>query len=104
METEVFWQAVKAKDARFDGAFVFGVKTTGIFCKPSCQARLPKRENVEFFDACEAAETCGFQGMFEVQAGGGGGADPQVAKVVEGHAKCLEEDAKSLDELAATRG
>ena len=34
METELYWQAVKANDARFDGAFVLGVRTTGIYCRP----------------------------------------------------------------------
>ena len=37
MDTEIFWQAVKTNDVRFDGAFVLGVKTTGIYCKPSCR-------------------------------------------------------------------
>ncbi|MEQ1923972.1 MAG: Ada metal-binding domain-containing protein [Pyrinomonadaceae bacterium] len=48
METEVLWRAVEARDARFDGAFVFGVKTTGIFCRPSWSART-------FSSACVAA-------------------------------------------------
>jgi methylphosphotriester-DNA--protein-cysteine methyltransferase len=61
MENEVFWRAVTANDARFDGAFYLGVKTTGIYCKPSCRARLPKRENVEFYDSAEKAEREGFR-------------------------------------------
>ena len=50
------WQAVLARDARHDGEFVFAVETTGVYCCPSCAARRPRRENVRFFPAPEAAE------------------------------------------------
>jgi AraC family transcriptional regulator of adaptative response/methylated-DNA-[protein]-cysteine methyltransferase len=42
------WQAVCARDASHDGQFVFAVRTTGIFCRPSCRSRRPLRENVVF--------------------------------------------------------
>ncbi len=42
------WQAIEAGDPRFDGWVFCGVKTTGIYCRPSCPARTPKRENVDF--------------------------------------------------------
>lgn len=58
---EARWQAVLARDARLDGEFVTGVLTTGIYCRPSCPARRPKRENVRFFDRPEAAERAGFR-------------------------------------------
>jgi AraC family transcriptional regulator, regulatory protein of adaptative response / methylated-DNA-[protein]-cysteine methyltransferase len=58
---EFRWRAVLARDARLDGAFVTGVLTTGIYCRPSCPARHPKRENVRFFDRPEAAERAGFR-------------------------------------------
>jgi AraC family transcriptional regulator of adaptative response/methylated-DNA-[protein]-cysteine methyltransferase len=61
METEIFWKAVKTNDARFNGAFVYAVRSTGIYCKPSCASRLPKRENVSFFASVEAAENRGFR-------------------------------------------
>ncbi|NWG15491.1 MAG: bifunctional DNA-binding transcriptional regulator/O6-methylguanine-DNA methyltransferase Ada [Chloroflexi bacterium] len=55
------WQAVLDRDARFDGAFVMAVRTTGIYCRPSCPARHPRRENVHFY-ACPAdAERDGFR-------------------------------------------
>ena len=44
------WQAVLDRDASLDGTFVFGVSSTGIFCRPSCPAKRPRRENVSFFD------------------------------------------------------
>ncbi len=55
------WQIVKAKNSEFDGAFFFGVSSTGIYCKPSCAARLPKRENTTFFASCAEAEGAGFR-------------------------------------------
>lgn len=53
------WAAVQARDAAADGHFVYAVRTTGVYCQPSSTARLPKRENVEFFDSAEAAEAAG---------------------------------------------
>lgn len=55
------WQAVLAKDRRFDGAFVTGVHSTGIYCRPSCPARLPLRKNVRFYAAPQAAEAAGLR-------------------------------------------
>lgn len=52
---------MKTNDARFDGVFFVGVKTTGIYCRPTCRARLPKRENVEFYPTVEAALKKGFR-------------------------------------------
>jgi AraC family transcriptional regulator of adaptative response / DNA-3-methyladenine glycosylase II len=56
-----FWIAVEAEDPRFDGWFFCGVKTTGIYCRPSCPARTPKRENVRFFATAAAAQAAGFR-------------------------------------------
>ncbi len=61
METEIYWKAVQNNDPRFNGAFVYAVNSTGIYCKPSCSSRLPKRENVAFFDSFETAENKGFR-------------------------------------------
>lgn len=55
------WQAVMNRDSRYDGQFVTGVRTTGIYCRPSCPARKPKRENVVFFARLEDAERAGFR-------------------------------------------
>ena len=55
------WEAVRAKDARWDGRFVYGVRTTGIFCRPSCPSRRPRRENVRFFVRPAEAEAAGFR-------------------------------------------
>lgn len=55
------WRIALEKDRRFDGVFVTGVHSTGIYCRPSCPARAPKRENVRFYATCEAAEAVGLR-------------------------------------------
>jgi AraC family transcriptional regulator, regulatory protein of adaptative response / methylated-DNA-[protein]-cysteine methyltransferase len=61
METEIYWKAVQNNDARFNGAFVYAVSSTKIYCKPSCSSKLPKRINVQFFEDFTKAETNGFR-------------------------------------------
>jgi AraC family transcriptional regulator of adaptative response / methylphosphotriester-DNA alkyltransferase methyltransferase len=55
------WQAVVSCDKRYDGIFFYGVKTTGIFCKPSCKSKTPVRDNVVFFDHTAGAIENGFR-------------------------------------------
>lgn len=55
------WQAVVNRDRSLDGTFVFGVTSTGVFCRPSCPAKRPRRENVRFFDHATAAEQAGYR-------------------------------------------
>jgi len=55
------WSAVVARDAGRDGEFVFAVSTTGVYCRPSCAARRPRRENVTFFTRPDQAERAGFR-------------------------------------------
>jgi len=55
------WEAVLQKDPSQDGRFYFGVVTTGVYCRPSCPARRPRRENVRFYEAPEAAERDGLR-------------------------------------------
>lgn len=66
------WQAVAARDPAFDGRFVFAVRTTGIFCRPSCSARQPRRENVEFFDGIEQARSAGYRACKKCRPDDGG--------------------------------
>ncbi|MFE4667988.1 DNA-3-methyladenine glycosylase 2 family protein [Streptomyces sp. NPDC056716] len=61
MDEETRYEAVRSRDARFDGAFFFGVATTGIYCRPSCPAVTPKRRNVRFFRTAAAAQGSGFR-------------------------------------------
>src|SRR5215467_4269120 len=55
------WAAFVARDSSYDEQFFVAVKTTGIYCRPSCPARRPKRENIRFFDAVAEAEHAGFR-------------------------------------------
>lgn len=55
------WRAVTTRDRRFEGRFVMGVRTTGVYCRPGCPARMPLKRNVSFFTCAAAAETAGFR-------------------------------------------
>ena len=61
MYEENYWQAVLERDTAFDGTFVFAVRSTGIYCNPSCPSRRPRREQVVFFPQPAAAEQAGFR-------------------------------------------
>ncbi|MCD0452759.1 helix-turn-helix domain-containing protein [Actinocorallia sp. API 0066] len=58
---EARYQAVRGRDARFDGEFFFAVRTTGVYCRPSCPSRPPRRENVVFYPSAAAAQAGGFR-------------------------------------------
>ena len=60
-DPDLCYQAAQSKDARFDGWFFFGVITTGIYCRPSCPARTPKRENVRFHASAASAQQAGLR-------------------------------------------
>lgn len=60
-DAEVCYRAMRSRDARFDGWFVAGVTSTGIYCRPSCPARTPRRANVRFFAGAAAAQGAGFR-------------------------------------------
>jgi AraC family transcriptional regulator of adaptative response / DNA-3-methyladenine glycosylase II len=61
LDSERVWRAIEACDPRFDGWFFCAVKTTGIYCRPSCPARTPRRENVRLFASAAAAQSAGFR-------------------------------------------
>ena len=61
LDQEELWQAFNARDSAYEGVFFVGVTTTRIFCRPTCSARKPKRENTEFFDNKSAALHAGFR-------------------------------------------
>ncbi|MFF4359199.1 DNA-3-methyladenine glycosylase 2 family protein [Streptomyces sp. NPDC001604] len=61
MDEDSRYEAVRSRDARFDGEFFFAVRTTGIYCRPSCPAVTPKRHNVRFFATAAAAQGSGFR-------------------------------------------
>jgi AraC family transcriptional regulator of adaptative response/methylated-DNA-[protein]-cysteine methyltransferase len=55
------WNAVLARDRGADGLFVYAVSSTGIYCRPSCPSRKPRRDRVAFFDTTDAARRAGFR-------------------------------------------
>jgi len=80
-DEERLWQSVLARDVEADGAFVYAVRTTGIYCRPTCPARRPRRENVAFFALPEAAEQAGFRACHRCHPEQAAIRDPQVEVV-----------------------
>jgi len=66
-----WWTAVTQRDPAFDGAFVFAVLSTGIYCRPSCPARRPLEKNVRFFSTPRAAELQGFRACLRCRPASG---------------------------------
>lgn len=105
MDNDIYWQAVKANDARYDGAFFLGVKTTGIYCRPSCRARLPKRENVEFFATAALAEQSGLRACLRCDPKATRGVIDAKVKMVIRSCELIESDVTlQLDDLARAEG
>lgn len=99
------WAAVVARDGTFDGAFVYSVASTGIYCRPSCAARRAKRANVAFHATAADAEKAGFRACRRCNPKSPTADRQQALRMVE--ACRLIEDAEEppkLDELAATVG
>jgi len=96
------WDAVLRRDRAADGSFVTGVLTTGIYCRPSCAARHPKRENVRFFADGVAARAAGLRACLRCKP-------DEVARDAEGVAKAVAlieraETPPTLEEMAAEAG
>ena len=98
-------QAVKRRDPAFDGQFLFAVRTTGVFCRPSCASRPAKRENVSFFSSVAEAEKAGYRACKRCRPDKLGAPDPQVQAVKRACERIeTAEEAPKLAELAATAG
>jgi AraC family transcriptional regulator of adaptative response/methylated-DNA-[protein]-cysteine methyltransferase len=77
------WQAVVARDANEDGKFVFAVSSTGIYCRPSCPSKRPRRENVTFFRQADEAEKAGYRACLRCRPkAAGGNAQMEMVKAV----------------------
>src|SRR5437870_7876357 len=81
MNNPELWNAVLSRDRSRDGSFVFAVRSTGIYCRPSCPARRPRREHVSFFQVPEAAEQAGFRACRRCHPRRARANDPQVELV-----------------------
>lgn len=95
------WNAVRRRDRAADGTFVYSVRTTGVYCRPSCAARLPRRENVAFHETCADAERAGFRPCKRCRPNEPARADRQAAAVAAA-CRLIEEaeEVPSLDTLA----
>jgi len=81
MDQNRLWAAFEARDAQADGQFVVAVLSTGIYCKPSCPARRPKRENVRFYRMAEAAERAGYRACKRCRPNDVEAANPRLAAI-----------------------
>lgn len=99
------WLAVVARDREADGSFYYSVETTGVYCRPSCAARLARPENVRFHATCEDAEKAGFRPCKRCKPNQSGLAEQYAAKVTEA-CRIIEESetAPGLEELAKRVG
>jgi AraC family transcriptional regulator of adaptative response/methylated-DNA-[protein]-cysteine methyltransferase len=104
MDTEIFWRAVTENDVRFDRAFYLGVRTTGIYCRPSCRARTPKRENTTFFDTWSDAEKSGLRACLRCKPKDIEFIDPHIEKIIRACGLLETEEVLSLEGLAAATG
>jgi AraC family transcriptional regulator of adaptative response/methylated-DNA-[protein]-cysteine methyltransferase len=99
------WDAVAARDRAAEGAFVYSVATTGVYCRPGCAARLPRRENVAFYETCADAEQAGFRPCKRCRPNEPSLAERQSAAVAQA-CRMIEaaEELPSLDTLARGAG
>lgn len=99
------WAAVVARDAAADGRFLFGVKTTGVYCRPGCASRLPLRKNVAFYETPVEAEAAGLRPCKRCRPTDASAASRHLAAVQRACALIKQgETAPPLTELAAAAG
>jgi AraC family transcriptional regulator of adaptative response/methylated-DNA-[protein]-cysteine methyltransferase len=106
LDEERYWQAVLARETGFDSAFVYGVRSTGIYCRPACPSRRPKRDQVVFFARPDAAEHAGFRACRRCSPRQYAGSEAQ-AELVQRACRLIEERADqppTLGELGAAIG
>src|SRR5438034_9294841 len=105
LDDDACWKADRRRDRAADGTFVYSVRTTGVYCRPSCAARLPRRENVAFHQTCTDAERAGFRPCKRCR--------PNASTLAEVHAGAVAracrlieeaEEAPSLEALARAAG
>ena len=84
------WQAVRARNPKAEGAFVTAVRTTGVYCRPSCGARLPRRENVTFYANPVEAEAAGFRACLRCK--------PNLDKSEDAQAKAVARACRAIEE------
>ncbi|MEM7151886.1 MAG: AlkA N-terminal domain-containing protein [Myxococcota bacterium] len=109
LDAEACYQALRARDPRFDGVFYVGVATTGIYCRPVCPARTPGRDRCSFYDRAAEAERAGFRACFRCRpelAPGAARVDsvPSLARRAASKIEAGYLDTQSITSLADTLG
>jgi AraC family transcriptional regulator, regulatory protein of adaptative response / methylated-DNA-[protein]-cysteine methyltransferase len=107
MNEAVAWESVLQRDASADERFLYGVMTTGIYCRPSCPSRRPKRANVAFFSSAEAAESAGFRACQRCRPNRAKSPNPAVERArdyIDSHISDLSEERITLELLGEKSG
>jgi AraC family transcriptional regulator, regulatory protein of adaptative response / methylated-DNA-[protein]-cysteine methyltransferase len=105
LDLEACWRAVENRDAGADGSFLYGVRTTGVYCRPGCASRRPLRANTEFFETTEAARAAGFRPCKRCRPTDDSAASRHLAAVEKACALLQNSEAMpSLAELADAAG
>lgn len=109
LDQDACYAAMRAHDPRFDGRFFCGVSSTGIYCRPICRVKLPKRENCTFFPSAAAAETAGYRPCLRCRPELAPGLAPadSSTRIARGTARLIEEDClsdRTISELAGVMG
>jgi len=106
------WNAVLSRDSSQDAAFVYGVRSTGIYCRPSCPSRRPRREQVRFFREARIAEKAGFRACLRCKPSNNGNAThsadvravAQLCREIENQISAEPEQSLKLADLSARAG
>lgn len=99
------WAAVEARDAGMDGRFVYAVTSTGIYCRPSCPSRRPRRDRVAFFAAPEEAEAAGFRPCRRCRPRSAGPTEAaRTVRLVREHLDAHLDETVTLEELGREIG
>jgi AraC family transcriptional regulator of adaptative response/methylated-DNA-[protein]-cysteine methyltransferase len=98
--TDKLWAAVVGKDGAFDGVFYFAVRTTGIFCRPSCSSRTPKRENVAFYLSPDEARRAGFRACLRCKPEDTRFAGKSAEIVAQALSELRSGDVETIDDLS----
>lgn len=104
IDDETAWDAVLGRDTRHDGQFVYAVATTGVYCRPSCPSRRPRRDNVRFFTAPDEAEQAGFRACRRCHPRDGAAPDAQLVERACAYLDAHLDESVTLEDLGRAIG
>ena len=107
MNESTAWELVLHRDTSADERFLYGVTTTGIYCRPSCPSRKPKRDNIAFFSSVEAAERAGFRACQRCRPNRAKSPNPAIQRArefIDTHIADLSEEKLTLERLGDEAG